>query len=87
MIPGDDQKALAKFRYAQSSSTSEAMLREKIKVLETALLNTQHLSAPFYLGGQGLTHGQAALRATTAMKEALRKHAWATIQRVRGMGE
>ncbi|MDB5531569.1 MAG: hypothetical protein JWR51_4672 [Devosia sp.] len=82
-----DEKALAKYRYAQSVGVSEAVLREKIKLLETALLNTQHVGFSYYMGGPGLTHGQAAHRATTALKEALKKHAWAAIQRVRGMGE
>lgn len=66
---------------------SEAILREKIKLLETALLNTQHVSFSYSLRGPGLTHGQAAHRATVAHREALRKHARTTIERIRGMGE
>lgn len=66
---------------------SEALLREKIKLLETALLNTQHVSFSYSMAGPGLTHRQAADRATQAMKAAVKKHAWTAIDRVRGMGE
>lgn len=81
-----DEKALAK-QAAKSAGASIEALRERIRVLETALTNAAHVSFAYYLGGRGLTHGQAAHRATIAHREALKRHAWVAIQRARTVGE
>lgn len=81
-----DEKALAKHA-AKSAGASIEALRERIRVLETALTNAAHVPFAYYLGGTGLTHGQAAHRATIAHREALKRHAWAAIQRARTVGE
>lgn len=80
-----DEKALAKHA-AKSSGASIEALRERIRMLETALTNAAHVPFAYYIGGRGLTHGQAAHRATIAHREALKRHAWAAIKRARTVG-
>ncbi len=82
-----DEKALAKQAAKYAGASIEA-LRERIRVLETALTNAAHVPFAYYIGGRGgVTHKEAALRAALAHREALKRHAWAAIQRARTVGE
>lgn len=85
-----DEKALAKHAAKSAGTDEQGRIRsmlEQIRLLETALTNAAHVPFAYYLGGRGLTHGQAAHRATIAHREALKRHAWAAIQRARTVGE